>query len=127
MPGDAIDDEEVTVGLVLHIDPDALESAGATFTCPATSRVQGSHFFVCVDAEGGRWAPLFTAGNPGRVAVDVAGSSGHPKVTAGTPHYHPGQIWTAAPDQIRAGAAAGGDMSRASGRNRFDGSQFAVL
>jgi hypothetical protein len=86
MPGEPVSDSEISRGLVLHLDPDALVAAGATFSCPEALRVQGSHFFVCVDAgdaETTRWVPLYTKSGPERVAIDTAGSSGHPKVTEG--------------------------------------------
>lgn len=127
MPGEQPSDEELSRGLVLHLNPDVLSSSGATFSCPSANRVMGGHFFLCVEDpdEGGltKWVPLFTADNEGRIAIDTADSVGHAKVTEGTFHFHPGQVWAASGDQIRAAAAAGGDLSRTGSRNRLSESR----
>lgn len=126
MPGDPVEPIEISRGLVLHLDPDALELEGATYSCPRPKRVQDGHFFVCVDASDSAarlWTPLFTAQTPGRQAVSTEGSSGHPKVTGGTFHFHPEQIWTATDDQIRVAAKSGLDMSRRGARNRLAADQ----
>lgn len=123
MAGDQPSDEELSRGLVLHLNPNVLSSSGATLSCPSANRVVGGHFFLCVEDpdESGltKWVPLFTAENDGRIAIDTADSVGHAKVTEGAFHFHPGQVWTASGDQIRAAAAAGGDLSRAARRSTW--------
>ena len=130
MPGDPVADDEISRGLVLHLDPDELEVTGATFSCAEPLRVQGNHFFACIDVldtEISLWVPLYTKAGPGRVPIDTAGSSGHPKITAGTIHYHPEQVWTATPAQVREAARSGGDLSRVGSRNRLDPDRTPAL
>ena len=110
---------DITVGLVLHLDPDCLQLHGATCSCAPAFRVQGQHFFVCIDATPGqtRWLPLFSRPGPGRLMLASAGASGHPKWSRGVYYYHPAQVWTAAGAAIAEAAARAHDKSRRGARN----------
>lgn len=111
--------EEIALGLVLHLDPDALEAEGGTFTGPVSARVLGPHFFLCVDvdqeARSGSWVPLFSEQGAGRAAIDKASAYGHPKWTSGESYYHPDQVWSATHASVV--VAAGRDLSRPGARN----------
>lgn len=110
---------ELEPGLLLHLDPDALVTHGATFTGTDKNRVLGGHFYLCTShgPESGTWVPLFSKGGPGRIPISTVGRTGYWKWTQGTFHYHPGQVWTASRSQIVAAALAGGDRSRPGSRN----------
>lgn len=120
---------EIAPGLALHLDPDRLLAEGATFTGDPVFRVQGQHFFVCIEAGGGssRWAPLFTNANTGRVLLPHEGRAGHPKWVKGVFHLHPGQIWTASPDAVANAAARAHDKSRKGTRNTMDPTRIPKL
>src|SRR5437016_4897991 len=93
---------DIAVGIVVHLDPDRLLQEGATHTADDATRVQGQHFFLCIEAGPGvsRWVPLFTNNNPGRVELPQQGRSGHYKWVQGTFHLHPAQVWSASPAAI---------------------------
>ena len=104
---------EIEPGLVLHLDPQALEQRGGTATGPAASRVRGTHFFICLSVEGksGRWLPCFSNAGAGRVGVPTAARTGHEKWTDGTCWFHPDQVWTATHQAVVAEAEKAGDQS----------------
>jgi hypothetical protein len=114
---------EVGVGLVLHLDPDTLEAAGAAFSCDPRARVRGGHFFVCVTHDvarrTGQWMPLYTQDGPGRVPVDATLKVGHEKWTASSTFVHPEQVWTVPDSAVPPAAKDGRDMSTQGGRNRL--------
>jgi hypothetical protein len=114
---------ELGVGLVLHLDPDSLEAAGATFSCARGARVRGGHFFVCVAhdevSKTGRWVPVYTEDGPGRFSVDAAMKVGHEKWTTSSTVVHPGQVWTVPDSAVPLAARDGRDMSRQGSRNRM--------
>lgn len=110
---------EIAVGLSLHLDPNRLEQEGATCTDPPGVRVEGQHFFLCVEVSNthSKWIPLFTAPNTGRIALPSDGRQGHSKWVGGEFHYHPAQVWTATPAAIANAAARAHDKSRRGSRN----------
>lgn len=110
---------DIVVGLVLHLDPNRLAQEGATCTDPPGVRVEGQHFFLCVEISSGssKWIPLFTARNAKRNQLAADGRQGHQKWVGGTFHYHPAQIWTATPTAIAIAAARAHDKSRRGVRN----------
>lgn len=112
---------EIAPGLVLHLDPDELERRGATYTCPRDLRVQGGHFFLCLEDDGstGRWLPLYSSTGPGRFLL-TGKRLGHPKWTSGAAYFHPGQVWTADHAAVAGAAAAGNDRSSPGTRNTLD-------
>lgn len=89
-------------GLVLYLDPDALEECGATYTCAPEYRAQGVHFFVCLDPTECLWLPVFTKHGPGRVEIPMQAKTGSRKWVVRTCHYHPSQVWTLSPKAIAA-------------------------
>jgi hypothetical protein len=119
---------DIAAGLALHLDPDELERLGGTYTCAKPFRVQGGHFFLCLDDDGsvGRWLPLYSQAGTGRVALTGA-RSGHPKWTGGTFHYQAGQVWTAAHAAIAGAAAAGQDKSTPGSRNLLDSAAMPMF
>jgi len=126
-PSPVVAPSEIVPGLVLHLDPDELERSGGTYSCPNPFRVQGGHFFVCLNVSGhiARWLPLYTNDGPGRTLL--AGSrSGHPKWTRATTYYHSGQVWTADHAAIAAAALAGGDLSSPASRNMLSRADVPV-
>jgi hypothetical protein len=114
--------DEISPGLVLHLDPDVLEKLGGTFTCEPALRVQGGHFFVCLaaNATSSHWLPLYSNPGVGRELLPSQGRTGHPKWTQGTYYWHEEQTWTASAAAIVDAAVAGGDRSRPGSRNRLD-------
>jgi len=116
-----ITDAEITPGLVLHLDPDTLAAQGATCTCTVGQRVQGGHFFLCLEVEGelAVWVPLYSNDGVGRSQLSANGRSGHRKWTTGTFYWYHGQVWRAPHPAVVAAADAGGDMSRAGSRNKL--------
>jgi len=116
-----VDDQEIDVGLVLHLDPDVLEDEGAVYLCSPDLRVRGGHFFLCIAADdsNGEWIPLYENPGPGRVEVPADGRRGHPKWTCGTCHLHIDQIWQASHTAVARAALAGGDLSQAGARNEL--------
>jgi hypothetical protein len=120
---------DILPGLVLHLDPDALEQDGGTYTCGPAERVQGAHFFLCVSAtvDGGRWLPLYSKAGVGRVSLSADGRTGHPKWKCGIFHWHPGQVWTAPHHAVLSATTAGGDMSEPLKRNRLRKEYIPVL
>lgn len=113
---------DVAVGLVVHLDPDRLLQEGATHTADEVTRVQGQHFFLCIEVGEGfsRWVPLFSNSTPGRVELSQQGRSGHQKWIEGKFHLHPTQVWSASPTVIVNAAARAHDKSRRGSRNAID-------
>jgi hypothetical protein len=111
---------DISPGIVLHLDPDRLEAEGGTYSCAYSERVQGQHFFVCIETTVSktRWLPLYTNDGPGRVRISNQGSTGHPKWTAGIHFYHPNQVWTATKESVANAAARAHDKTRRGSRNR---------
>jgi len=114
-----IADIELARGLVMHLAPDVLEAEGASWTCSPSFRVKGDHFFVCLDADSGRWLPLYTRDGPGRMKIPSIARKGFGKWTASTAHYHPAQVWIASRRAIVKAAVAANDQSTPGQRNRI--------
>lgn len=112
-----IDPHEIVRGMVLSLSPEILEAEGGTYTCRPSFRVEGDHFFLCLDPVAGKWVPLYTQPGKDRVRLSAYGRTGHPKWTASTAHYHPGQVWTAPAEAVVAAAVAARDNSTRSRRN----------
>lgn len=110
---------EIAVGLVLHLDPDALEREGGKYTCAPDFRVQGQHFFLCVAVNGGmsRWLPLYTNLREGRQLLDQKAKKGHPKWLQGQHCWYGAQVWEASAKAIYLAAARGHDKTRKGNRN----------
>lgn len=113
--------DEITPGLVLHLEPSVLVAGGATCTCTEDRRVRGPHWFVCVEINGesGRWWPIYSRNGVGRVVLTSRGRSGHPKWTSSECYYHTGQVWSAPHRVIVAAALVGHDLSTKDCRNRI--------
>lgn len=124
----ALNESDIQPGLVLHLDPDALESQGGTYTCDSSARVFGGHFFLCLAAGTARsvWLPLYSNSGMGRTGLTTNGRIGHPKWTKGTFYWHRDQIWKVPNAAVVAAAAAGGDMSQPGNRNSLDASLLPV-
>jgi len=124
-----ITEDEIDLGVVLHLDPDELEACGAAYSCSEEARVTGGHFFLCIGADdsGGLWLPLYTNPGPGRTQLSTSGRMGHRNWTLGTFHYHLGQVWLATHHAVVRAAAAGGDMSAPGRRNRLADEQAAIV
>jgi hypothetical protein len=110
---------EIDVGLAVHLDPDALEQGGGTYTCPRALRVQGAHTFLCIEAFAtrGRWIPLYSMMATNRKILPAGGRRGHAGWVDGTFHYHQGQIWSAPHEAVVDAARAAHDMSLPGQRN----------
>jgi hypothetical protein len=82
----AVSEEEISSGLVLHLDPEALLASGAPFTCAEMERVRGGDFFVCLKSNGQRsqWLPVYRDDGPGRIEIPMGDRVGHPSWTGGT-------------------------------------------
>ena len=108
-------------GIVLHLDPDELERLGGRYTGGEVFRVQGGHFFLCLDDDGsvGHWLPLFSKPGTGRFLL-TGQRHGHIKWTGVMAYYHPGQVWIASHDAIVGAAESGRDRSTPAARNRLD-------
>ncbi len=114
--------EELRPGLVLHLDPNALEQRGGQFTCSPSHRVKGGHFFILLVHEDDAWtmAPLYEEDRrKARVPVG-RDRSGHGKWTDGTFHVDRLQTWSAPPAAIIKAARAGDDRSAPGARNRLN-------
>lgn len=111
--------EEITPGLVLHLDPDALEEKGGTYTCSSNFRVRDGHFFICLLVKDGMglWIPVYTNDGIGRTKLSTNGRTGHAKWTVGTFYWHKNQVWSATHEAIIEAAAAGQDQSQTDSRN----------
>ena len=120
---------EIRPGLVLHLDPSQLELKGARCTCLAEQRVEGHHFFLCLDTDNseGDWPPLYSNPGPLRQMLSSDGRRGHAKWTDGVFHFHPSQIWTVSHLAILGAAAAGNDQSTAGNRNMLDEEKIPIL
>lgn len=114
-----ISEDEIDLGLILHLEPDHLEAGGGSYSCPAHMRVKGPHFFLCTaaDEDVAVWLPLYSNPGIGRVELSREGRSGHPKWKNGTFYYHPDQVWGAPHAAAGNAAAAGGDLSAPDSRN----------
>jgi hypothetical protein len=112
---------EISVGLVLHLDPDALAQHGGEFSCPEQRRVRGGHFFVCLKVRGDRsdWLPLYSRPGLYRLPLPMTGRAGHEKWTRAECYYHAEQTWTASASAVAAAALAGEDRSTPRRRNRI--------
>lgn len=112
---------EVTVGLVLHLNPDVLLAQGGYCSCTEDRRVRGNHWFVCVSVVGAQaqWCPLYSRDGIGRFALPAAGRSGHPNWVSSRCFFHPAQVWSASFEAVRAAALAGNDLSTRQCRNRI--------
>lgn len=113
---------EIKKGIVLHLDPDVLESCGGVPTGRPECRVRGVHFFVCVrHLDGfGMWMPLFSEPGICRVELPAAGRQGHFKWRTGTSHIHLKQAWSASDLAVVRAAHAGNELSRPGARNWAD-------
>ena len=111
--------QDIVVGLSLHLDPQRLEQEGALCTDPPGVRVEGQHFFLCIETSGdtSKWVPLFTAANAGRLPLPKVGRAGHPKGVNGTVHYHTAQVWSASAQAVANAAARAHDKTRRGTRN----------
>lgn len=111
--------QDIAVGLSLHLDPQRLEQEGALCTDPPGVRVEGQHFFLCIEVSGNtsKWVPLFTAANAGRLPLPETGRAGHSKWVRGTFHYHTAQVWSASAQAVANAAARAHDKSRRGTRN----------
>ena len=120
---------DLKAGLVLHLDPDVLESSGGTYGCAAEQRVQGHHFFLCIEASGqtGRWLPVYSGPGIDRTKLPTRGRSGHPKWLNANAYYHVAQVWSAPCQAVIAAAIAGGDQSTKQKRNTLNTSLLPSL
>ena len=121
LSGRVVDHGEIVPGIVFHMDPDALEAEGATYTCPETRRVRGNHFFLCVGVVGelSRWLPLYSKDGLSRTRLSHLGRSGHPKWITSECCFHTEQVWSATYKAVAAAALAGHDLSDRKRRNRI--------
>jgi len=91
-------------GLVLHLDPDVLENAGAVSKLYRLScRVLGWHWFVCllVDDSGySVWAPLFSRTAGSRYEVPTGAKRGHPNWRQAATFVDPDQLWICSQEQV---------------------------
>lgn len=120
---------EIASGIVLHMDPDVLVRAGASYTCEPDRRVLGPHSFLCLAANEvkGAWVPLFSRPAHERVAISRAGRTGDQSWRLGTYYFHPGQVWVAPHSAVIDAAVAGGDRTRPGNRNRLAAGRLPVL
>lgn len=116
-----VTEDEIGMELVLVLNPAVLEANGATCGCAASLRVQGDHFFLCLEADDliGCWLPMYSKDALQRVTISTSGRTGHTKWVNGTFHYHPAQVWRAPHTAVVAAAKAARDMSRAGSRNKI--------
>jgi hypothetical protein len=121
-----IEANEIVPGLVLHLDPDVMESAGGTYSCSASLRVQGRHTFLCLDATGtkARWLPLYSEMATRRRVLPKAGRTGHAFWVNGIFHYHEEQVWTVPHSACIAAASAAPDLSTKESRNMLAAAQL---
>ena len=112
---------DLTVGLALFVDPDVLLAEGASYTGEETARIQGRHYFLCLecgDSEG-RWLPLFSTHRFDRQEL-VAAKTGHAGWTDKTSYFDPDQLWTVSHRAILHAARVAGDGSHPWEPNRAD-------
>jgi hypothetical protein len=111
--------DEIAPGLVLHLDPVALEHAGGSTSVLDALKVKAPHFFVCLSYVDGQWRlmPCYTANGVGRFPISESDKGGHPKWASNTTYFHPQQVWVAPLAAIEEAAAAGGDRTRPGRRN----------
>lgn len=129
MENDSTVEDDISPGLVLHLDPSVLAQHGAT-PSPAASKVAlGAHFFLCyaADAERSWWTPLYTKRSATRIELSRWGRTGHEKWTGARLEYDPAQNWMASLEAINSAAIAGRDRSRAGARNRVAMDQLPTL
>lgn len=124
-----ITEDEIGRELVLFLDPDVLEAAGATYTCSKPFRVVGGHYFLCIyaDEEDGRWLPLYSAMGQGRKPLSMDGREGHPHWVEHPAHWHHRQVWWIKHSAVPAAADAAGDWSTAARRNKLHEDYFPTL
>lgn len=112
---------EITVGLVLVLDPDVLVAEGATHTSNESTRVRAPHFFVCVAHDPitshGRWMPSFSSDGTSRIKIPDERKLGHEKWRNPTSFLHPNQVWDVPDSAIAKAARAAKDLSRQGARN----------
>ena len=106
-------------GVVLHLDSEELARYGARCTDNSSVAVQGSHFFLCIEADSkeGAWTPLFSDPGVGRVLIESDQKKGHQKWTAGNSYYNPLQLWQAPHRAVQFAAKKGRDQSRGDAQN----------
>ena len=129
MDEDSTAEDDISPGLVLHLDPAVLAQHGATPSPAAANVALGAHFFLCyaVDTDRSWWAPLYTKKSTTRIELSRWGRTGHEKWTGARLEYDPAQHWVASLDAINAAAIAGRDRSRAGARNRVAVDQLPTL
>lgn len=129
MENDSTADDDISPGLVLHMDPAVLAQHGATPSPAAAKVALGAHFFLCyaVDTERSWWTPLYTKRSETRIELSRWGRTGHEKWTGARLEYDPAQQWVASLEAINNAAIAGRDRSRAGARNRVAVDQLPTL
>lgn len=129
MENDSTVDDDISPGLVLHMDPAVLAKHGATPSPAASKLALGAHFFLCyaVDTEHSWWTPLYTKRSTTRIELSRWGRTGHEKWTGARLEYDPAQNWMASLEAINSAAIAGRDRSRAGARNRVAVDQLPTL
>ena len=129
MENDSAVEDDISPGLVLHLDPAVLAQHGATPSHAAARVASGSHFFLCYAADTDRswWTPLYTKKSTTRIELSRWGRTGHEKWTSARLEYDPAQHWVATLDAINSAAIAGRDRSRAGARNRVAVDQLPTL
>ena len=129
MEHDSTADDDISPGLVLHLDPAVLAKHGATPSPAAAKVATGAHFFLCyaADTERSWWTPLYTKRSTTRIELSRWGRTGHEKWTSARLEYDPAQHWVAALEAINSAAIAGRDRSHAGARNRVAVDQLPTL
>lgn len=129
MEPDSTAEDDISPGLVLHMDPAVLAQHGATPSPAAAKVALGAHFFLCyaADTERSWWTPLYTKKSTTRIELSRWGRTGHEKWTGARLEYDPAQQWVASLEAINSAAIAGRDRSRAGARNRVAVDQLPTL
>jgi hypothetical protein len=111
-----LDVDEISPGLALRLDPEALLGNGALVTAPPFARTRRVHYFICVEVRGrySTWVATSSKPGPGRLPVTL--KSGDRRWCDVSTYVLLGHLWTI--DLVGLRSAAWADHSKRGGRNR---------
>ena len=93
MPG-----SKIREGFALFLDPRLLAALGASCNQHEEERIQGLHFFLCIDMDPALerflWVPITSKQKHGRIVIAAADKTGSPQWRRISSYCISDQIWT---------------------------------
>lgn len=112
---------DITVGLVVPLEPDVLEAWGSVSHVGADD-IGHPQLMLCVsaDASASVWVPLFPDAGPGRLWLSTNGRTGSSAWTHGRFYFRPEFFWRSSASAVIAAWAIGVPTDNALLRDRLD-------